>query len=479
MAKKEDKQIGMLSRPPIVAVLGHVDHGKTSLLDKIRQTKIALKEAGGITQKIGAYQVEVGNQKITFIDTPGHQAFSAMRSRGAKVADIVILVVAADDGVMPQTMESIGHIQASGVPFIVAINKIDVPGADVDSVKKQLEQNGVGVEGYGGDVVCVSVSAKTGEGVKDLLEMILLVAEMHEIKADPNGPLFAVIIESKKDQRGAVGTVIVKNGTLHIGDQVNVAGTTIKVRGMFDAEGKPVSQAEPGKPVEVLGFVQMPPVGAELSSRVDLEKTAPVMAADSPPKIKETENQLRLIIKTDSQGSLEAIKATLPTDVFVILFGIGDVIESDVLLARTSQAEIWGFNIKASSEIEKLASSEKVIIKTFNIIYDFLENLEKRILTHLEPTIEDQILGKAEIIASFEINKQMIAGAKVLEGRINKADNLRLLRGEVIVGETRISSLKQQKAEVGEVQVGEEFGIRFSTPLDFKVGDMVISYRSK
>lgn len=470
----------LIARPPIVAVLGHVDHGKTSLLDKIRTSRVAEKEAGGITQKIGAYQVEIDGSKITFIDTPGHQAFSAMRSRGAKVADIVVLVVAADDGVMPQTMESINHITESGVPYVVAINKIDVPGSDIDRVKNQLLQNGVAVEGLGGDIVCVPVSAKTGEGIKDLLEMILLLAQMHEVKADPNGPLQGIIIESKKDQRGAVGTVIVKNGTLHAGDQACLEGSSVKIKGLFSDDGKPVTFASPGQPVEVIGFENLPPIGGEINSWNNSNESKSKSKTEIlSNQIKETENQLRLIVKADSQGSLEAIYASLPTDVFIILSTVGDITESDILLARTSKAEIWGFNIKASTDIEKLAESEKVKIFTFKIIYEFLESLEKRILTFLEPNIEDEILGKAEVIARFDMNGKAIAGSKVVEGRINKSDSIRIKRGEATLGETRISSLKQQKEEVNEIIKGDEFGACFSVPLDFKVGDMVISYRSK
>lgn len=478
MKEEREKKEVLFARPPIVTVLGHVDHGKTSLLDKIRQTDVARKETGGITQKIGAYQVGVGEKKITFIDTPGHQAFSAMRSRGAKVADLVVLVVAADDGVMPQTIESFGHIKAAGVPFLVAINKVDLPGVDVERVRSQLVKNGINLEGHGGEIVSVPVSAKTGQGIEDLLEMILLLGQMNEIKADPDGSLSAIIIESKKDQRGPVGTVIVKNGTLRTGNEIKVAEKNFRVRGMFDADGKSVLAAEPGRPVEVLGFEKVPPVGVEIvlstgggpsEAREDFVKS---------PKRVEEEGKLKLIVKADSLGSLEAVISSLPPAVSLIFSSVGEITESDIFLAQSSGAEIWGFNVRVPSGVEKLADSEHVSVKVFKIIYEFLEELDKRILALFAPTIEEQVLGKAEIIAQFSIGGQSIAGCRVVEGKINKNDTLQLKRGEKNIVEGKISSLRHKKEEINEAVRGEEFGLCFSSPLDFKVGDMLISHRS-
>lgn len=472
------RQVSRQSRPPIVAVLGHVDHGKTSLLDYIRKTRVAAKETGGITQKIGAYQVEVDGKKITFIDTPGHQAFSAMRSRGANVADLVVLVVAADDGVMPQTLESLEHIKVSEVPFLVAINKIDIPGVDIEKIKKQLADNGVKVEGYGGDVVCVSVSAKTGQGIEELLEMILLIAEMEEIKSDPEGPLEAVVIESKMDRRGMVGTIIVKNGTLRIGEQILVEKVSARVRGMMDENGRNLTEAKPGQPVELFGFESFPPVGAKVERVEGLTEPQAFLREIGKLEVsQDAKDKLKIILRTDSFGSGEAIKGSLPNNVFIVMSGVGDILESDILLARTIGAEIVGFNVKASSQVEKLAETEKVKIKTYKIIYELLEDIEKKGLEKVLPEKEKEILGKAVIIKEFNISGTRIAGCQVLEGKINKACNLSFQRGEKTIGETKISSMKHQKTDIKEALAGEDFGAIFSPLLDFKVGDVLISAR--
>lgn len=465
-------------RPPIVTVLGHVDHGKTTLLDKIRQTKVAEREPGGITQSIGAYQVKVKGGKITFIDTPGHVAFSKMRARGGKVSDLVVLVVAANDGVMPQTIESFEHIKAAGVPFLVAINKIDLPGTDVEKVKKQLADNGILIEGYGGDIVAVPVSAKTGQGIDELLEMILLLAEMEEIKANPQGPLEAVVIESKKDKRGSVGTVLVQNGTLKIGDQIQVENISTKIRGMMDENGKPVKEALPGQPVEVLGFAEIPPVGAKITKVEILPKPQVLLpqTQEIPKLPKETENKFKIVLKTDCLGSFEAVSGSLPGEVFLVSHGVGDINESDVLLAQTTQAHIFGFKVKASPQIMKLAEDEGVKIKTHKIIYEFLDELEEEVLKILKPTIEKEILGKAEIIAEFLIGGERVAGCRALEGKIKKADKLHLGRKDKILGEVKIVSMKHQKEDILEAKKGTEFGAIFSPSLDFKIGDVLISF---
>jgi translation initiation factor IF-2 len=468
------------SRPPIVAVLGHVDHGKTTLLDKIRKTRVAQKEAGGITQSIGAYQIRVKEQEsgktktITFIDTPGHAAFSKMRARGAQVTDLVVLVVAANDGVMPQTIESIEHIRQAKVPFLVAINKIDLGGADPEKVKKQLADNGVKVEGHGGEIVAVPVSAKTGEGLEELMEMILLLAEMEDIKADPKGELEAVVIESKKDKRGSVGTVIVRNGTLKVGDKIAVEKVSAKVRGLIDENGKPIKEAEPGKPVEVLGFSQVPPVGAMVTKTETLLATLP-SPQTKPEKIKTEEEKLKLILKADSLGSLEAVKGSLGDKVLVIHSGVGEISESDVFLAKTTQAEIIGYQVKVTPSIQKLGEDEGVIIKTYNIIYELLDYLEERITEFFKPSSDEEAVGRAKIIAQFERGEERIAGCQVLEGKIRKRDQIQLQREDELIGEAKITSMKHQKEKIREAKQGTEFGAIFSPPLDFRLGDMIIS----
>jgi translation initiation factor IF-2 len=463
-----------LSRPPIVAVLGHVDHGKTTLLDKIRKTRVAQKEAGGITQSIGAYQVDFKGKRITFIDTPGHAAFSKMRARGAQVTDLVVLVVAANDGVMPQTIESLQHIKEAKVPFLVAINKIDLSGADLEKVKKQLADNGIKIEGHGGKVVAVSVSAKTGKGVEELMEMILLSAEMENIKADPQSELEAVVIESKKDKRGSVATVIIRNGTLKVGDKIAVEKVSAKVRGLIDERGKPVKEAEPGKPVEVLGFKQVPPIGAKVTRIEELLET-PLAHRPKPEKVKAEEKKLKLILKADSAGSLEAVKGSLSDEVLVIHSGVGGITESDVFLAKTTQAEIIGYQVKVSSSIQKRGEDEGVIVKTYNIIYELLDYLEERVLEILEPSLDEKAIGKAKVVAQFERGEEKIAGCQVLEGKIRKRDKIRLQRDDKLIGEAKIASMKHEREKIREAKRGTEFGAIFSPPLDFKVGDMIIS----
>jgi translation initiation factor IF-2 len=464
------------SRPPIVAVLGHVDHGKTTLLDKIRKTKVAQKEAGGMTQSIGATQVDFKGKKITFVDTPGHAAFSKMRARGAQVTDFVVLVVAADDGVMPQTIESLKHIQEAKVPFLVAINKIDLGGAEPEKVKKQLADNGVKVEGYGGDVVVVPVSAKTGEGVEELMEMILLLAEMAEIKAEPEGELEAVVIESKKDRRGSVGTVIVRNGTLKVGDKIMVEQVPAKVRGLLDEKGKPVKKAGPGMPVEVLGFAQVPPVGAKVTRVEELPAIlASIPSGTKPPKDKAEEKKLKVILKADSLGSLEAVKGSLGETVFLVHAGVGEIIDADIFLAKTTGAVIVGYQVKVAPALRKLAEDEGVIIKTYKIIYELLDDLEESALKAMESSPDETVTGKAKIIAEFVRGEEKVAGCQVLEGKIRKKDKVRLLRGNQVLGAIKIASMKHQREKIQEAKPGIEFGAIFSPPLDFKVGDMLIS----
>ncbi|MBI4999782.1 translation initiation factor IF-2 [Candidatus Gottesmanbacteria bacterium] len=469
-------------RPPIVVVLGHVDHGKTTLLDYIRKTNVAAREPGEITQHIGAYQVNVKTQNsnvktITFIDTPGHEAFAKMRSRGARVADLAVLVVAANDGVMPQTQEAIRHIKQAKIPMIVAINKIDLPGINLEKIKKQLVKEGVALEGYGGEVVVVPISAKTGEGIKDLLEMIILVSEMEKLEGDPQGPLQAIVIESKLDpRRGPVASLLIKNGTFHQGDEVVVEQTKGKVRAMIDERGERLKEAGPGTPVEILGLETVPQVGAVLTKEgVKKEEEEMVVKPSIEKRVEEA--GLKIILKTDVLGTLEAIAVSLEKKkIEIISSGTGDITEGDVFLAKTTGAIIIGFNIKISPSVAKLAETEKVKIKTYQIIYELLEEITEVVEALLVPP-KEEFLGKAEIIAEFAVKKGKIAGCKVVQGRLAVGDKIKILRGEEQIGQARIKFLKQQKEAIDKAELGEECGVLFEPLLDFAIGDIVISHR--
>ncbi len=457
------------SRPPIVTVLGHVDHGKTTLLDAVRKTRVAAKEAGGITQSIGASVVTTKeNKKITFIDTPGHVAFSQMRSRGAKVADIAILVVAADDGVKPQTKEALKHITQAKIPYIVAITKIDLPNADVDSVRGQLEKIGVLFEGRGGQVPQLAVSAKTGEGLEALLEMVVLVAEVNEIGADAKGELEAVVIETSKDKRGPVASVIVRNGTLSVAQEIVAAGIRAKIKGLFDDRGKRVKKITPGYPGQILGFGELPPVGSKVGL---LGKELEIQRKEKKAlERKVKEGEIPLIIKAQTKGSLEAILENLSGKAVVISSGVGEVNESDIFLAKPAEAYVFAFETKIPSTVAKLAETEGVSVEKFEVIYKLLERVEE-----LVKKGEKQILGKAKILASFLYNKRKVAGCKVVSGKINKAEKLILVRGEEELGEARAVSMKKQKQDITEAKEGEEFGVILEPQLDFKIGDMLVS----
>jgi len=470
-------------RPPIVAVLGHVDHGKTSLISKIYEKDLTKKEFGGISQHIGAYQIKIQNpkhkiQNITFIDTPGHVAFSQMRSRGAKVADLAVLVVAADEGVKPQTLESLKHIQEANIPFLVAANKIDLPNVNLEWLKGNLAENGILVEGWGGNVVFVPVSAKTGGGIDELLEMILLLWEMEEVKSDPEGELEAVVIESRLDsKKGPVATILIRNGSLKVGEEIRTEEVGGKIRAMIDDRGRNVNVAYPGEAVEVLGFSKVPSVGSKII-RGSLEEKLP---SSSKPKVFEKEEKegkkIKIILKADTQGTLEAILGSLSQEIKVVFSGVGNTNESDVLLAKTSEAQIIGFNVRVSGAVEKLAETEGVEIKTYNIIYELLEDLEKKVLKLLEPTIDEEILGQAKIIAEFIVKNQRVAGCRVEEGEIDKKSLLHLKREGKIIADCQIVSMRVGKEDVEKVKKGEDFGIILSSPVDFKVGDMLISFR--
>lgn len=460
-------------RPPIVVVLGHVDHGKTTLLDYIRRTNIVQKEAGGITQRIGAsVGITKEGKKITFIDTPGHAAFANMRSGGTKIADVAILVVAADDGVKPQTKEALEYIFSAQIPFIVAATKIDLPSASIDKVRSDLEKEQVLFEGRGGDVPLLAVSGKTGQGIEELLEMINLVSELHEIKGNPEGVLEGVVIETGKDRRGVIISIVVREGTLRVGDQIVTDAQKAKVRGIFDFNEKPVKIIGPGEPALILGFSEAPSVGSKIW-RLN-EKTL-IQKVDEKKKLTEIklgEGQIATILKAKNAGSLEAIIANLPKEIVVLFSGVGDVNESDVFLAKSSKAKIFAFESKISGSVKKLAETEDIDIETFNIIYKLFERFDELI-----KKAQIEILGKAEIIASFPYENKRVAGCRVLTGKISKTDDLRLVRDEKELGQIKVLSIKKGKDNIDLVKQGEECGVLFTPQLDFKIGDVIISVR--
>ncbi len=475
-------------RPPIVTILGHVDHGKTTLLDFIRKSSVAAREHGGITQHIGAYQVEHEGKKITFIDTPGHAAFEKMRSRGAQVADIAILVVAIDDGIMPQTTEAIKHILAAKVPMIVAANKVDLPGIDktvqLQKIKKQLSDQGVLVEEYGGDVPVIELSAKSGAGVDKLLEMITLVAEMHELKGDPSVEPAGVVIEANLDKfKGPIATILVKNGTLKKGGQIDISGIKGKIRGLNDWNGKPMDSAGPSTPVEVLGLETVPTVGGLLGQLPEVAKKEAIMSLVERLKAGE-DKSLKVVIKTDKQGSLEAIEDALNAFnkeerlVKIVLSGTGDIGEADIKLAAGVKAIVVGFNVKIAPTAQRIAENEHVLIRSYTIIYELLDEIEEVIEGMIRPGEIEEVLGRAEIIAEFPYGKnERIAGCRVLEGGINRGSKVRIMRGEENIGETKLKSLKKVREEVTHVEKGNDCGMMFDPPMDFQIGDVVESFR--
>ncbi|MBI4036448.1 translation initiation factor IF-2 [Candidatus Daviesbacteria bacterium] len=479
-----------MTRPPIVTILGHVDHGKTTLLDFIRKSSVAAKEHGGITQHIGAYQVEHDGKLITFIDTPGHAAFEKMRSRGAKVADIAVLVVAVDDGVMPQTIEAIKHIQEAKVPMIVAINKTDLPGINVkvqlEKIKKQLSDQKVLAEEYGGDVPIISLSAKTGEGVDKLLEMISLLAELHELKSESDIAPSGVVIEANLDKsRGPLATLLIRNGTLKKGIQIIVGGVKGKIKGMFDFNGKSIEAAGPSTPVEVLGLESVPGVGATLGQEMEQESRMKQQELSLLEKLKAGESKtLKVIIKADKQGSLEAIVHSLDKInknaklIEVISSGTGDILEGDVKLASSVGAIIIGFNVKVVPTAVKMAETEHVLIRTYNIIYELLSELEDVLEGMFKVGQVEEILGKANIIAEFPFGKsERVLGCRVIEGVISKGSKIRVKRDEEVVGESKLKSLRVVKDEVQKAEKGQDCGMLFDPAIDFQIGDTVESFR--
>ncbi|MEX0616180.1 MAG: translation initiation factor IF-2 [Candidatus Woykebacteria bacterium] len=475
-----------IEAPAVVAVLGHVDHGKTTLLDNIRKTRVADKEVGGITQHVSSYQVEHKGKKITFIDTPGHEAFSQMRARGAKVTDLVILVVAADDGVMPQTKESIAHIKNAGVPFLVAINKVDLPSTNLEKVKKQLSQEGVLVEGYGGDVVAVPISAKTGQGVSELLDMVQLVSEMSEVKKEVGGDFEGVVIESSLDRfKGPIATIIVKKGILRVGDFVFSETCTGKVRSITTFDGVSIKEAGASVPVQILGLEVVPSVGDTLTVR-EVKKGEADKVEKSPwdwssaPK----STEVRLVVKADTYGSLEAITNSIEAlkgpgqEIKFIHKETGDINESDVLLAAASKSIVVGFSVKVAPAVEKIASEEKVNIRVFSLIYELLDEIKEALSSLAEAKRDKEVLGEAEILAKFESEGALIAGCRVTSGRINKADTVAIFRAGKKINETEIKSMKHKLLDINEAESGKEFGVIFDKKANFEKGDIIRSLKN-
>lgn len=484
MAKKLQEHPAS-TRPPVVAVLGHVDHGKTTLLDTIRKTNVAAREHGGITQHIGAYQIKVKERAITFIDTPGHEAFAAMRSRGAAVADIAVLVVAADDSVKPQTIESIEQIKAAGTAMIVAINKIDLPGAHVDKVKADLAKIGVQVEGFGGEAPVALVSAKQGKGVAELLDLILLVADMKGLSRNASGPLEAVIIETKIDKgKGLVATLVVKQGTLAAGTQLYEGSNVIgRVRALMNEYGERLTIVTPGFPAEVLGFSKLPSVGSvvrgeavaeeqRVQEAVPLKDMANFLAAMTEADKK----KLTILLKADTTGSLEAIVASLPKDrVVIVRQDLGDITEADILDAKSSKAFVVGFNVKAAPSIEKLARTEKVVYRTYTIIYELLKELGDVVEGLEEILAPERELGRGQIIAEFPYENMRIAGTKVASGRLARGDTVKIVREEAEIARAKIKSMRRGKEEINKVEEGFDCGILLDKKVDFALGDAIIA----
>lgn len=497
----------LVDKPPVVTVMGHVDHGKTLLLDAIRKSDVVGSEVGGITQHIGAYQIEFNGKIITFIDTPGHESFTAMRARGAGITDIAILVVAADDGVMPQTLEALDHANEADVPVIVVVNKIDKPDADPHRVRQQLSERGLLPEEWGGEHVFTDVSAKEGDNIDHLLEMILLISEMHELKANTNAPASGVVVEAGLDKaRGAVSTFLVQRGTARIGDVV-VAGTEWgKIRAMFDDRAQPVKSAGPATPVEVLGLSN-PPIAGDEFRVVDSEKMARQMADRQRAEKKRQEpgvnrevslenfldriregeiSRLKLVMKTDTQGSLEAILDSLErlsTDdvkLDVIHSGVGGISETDIMLASASEAIVMGFHVRPEPKASRAAELENVEIRTYQVIYDLTDDVQDALIGMLEPVYEEEELARAEVKTTFRVpGMGVIAGSYIVEGEISRNNRVRVVRDDTVVYDSKVSSLRRFKDDVKSVAMGYECGIGIQDFQDLKEGDILEVYEMR
>lgn len=492
-------------RPPVVTVMGHVNHGKTRLLDAIRQTNVMDTEAGGITQHIGAYQVTVNGQKITFLDTPGHEAFTAMRAHGAHITDITILVVAADDGVMPQTIEAINHARAAGVPIVVAINKIDKSNANPELVKQQLADAGLVIEEWGGNTVCIQISAKEKTGISELLENVLLVAEMEELKSSLSQPATGVVIEAEIDKtRGPLATILVQAGTLKVGDTVVVGNTWGRVRAMFNDTGRRIKKAEPATPVEILGLNSVPQVGDTLTAADDEHQAQTLIAKRKAEMEQESFSvartvnlnnlydqisagrmkELNVILKTDFQGSIEPIRSSLErlgtgeVQVRIIHSGTGNITETDVLLAIASKGLIIGFGVGSEENARRLATTRGVDIRYYNVIYSLVDDVNKALKGLLEPSYVEVIEGRAEVKAVFPAGKgAKAAGVFVIEGKISRSSSVRVKKGDKVVIESTVSSLKRFKDDVKEVATGYECGVGIKDFGEFEVGDILEFYK--
>lgn len=500
----EDKKEDLKERPPVITVMGHVDHGKTSILDRIRNSRVAGREAGGITQHIGAYTIRVNDKKIVFLDTPGHEAFTAMRSRGAQVTDVSILVVAADDGVMPQTIEAINHSKAAGVPIIVAINKIDKENANIERVKTELAENGLVPEDWGGDTVLVPVSARTGEGIDDLLEMILMVAEMEELKANPNRLAVGTVIEAQLDKgRGPTATILVQKGTLKHSDMVFSGQASGRIRAMFNDQGKQVKKAGPSTPVLILGLNEVPEAGDMIyavkdekearnyaqkikdHNREEQIKSSSTMNLDELfGKISDGETKdLNIIIKTDVKGTIDAIKQSLiklsneEVKVNIIHGAVGGITESDVNLASASRAIIIGFNVRPTQIAMDMAKNESIEIRTYRVIYDAIEDVKNAITGMLKPQYQEEVLGRATVRDTFKVpGVGTVAGVYVNTGKVTRNATVRLLRDEILIFEGPVSSLKRYKDDVKELTQGYEGGMGLENYNDIKPGDVLEAY---
>lgn len=500
----EDKEENLVERPPVVSVMGHVDHGKTSILDAIRNTSVTRGEAGGITQHIGAYTVKVNDKNISFLDTPGHEAFTEMRMRGAKSTDIAILVVAADDGVMPQTVEAINHAKAAEIPIIVAINKMDKEAADQNRVMQGLMEYGLVPEEWGGDTIMVPVSAHTGDGIKDLLEMVLLVAEVKELKANPNRDAVGIIIEAQLDKsRGPVATVLVQKGTLHQGDYVVTGSASGRIRAMFDSKGKAIKNAGPSIPAQILGLSDVAEAGdkiyavkdekvardyadraAEFKREERLIAKANTNLEDMYSDIQEGElKELNIIVKTDVKGTVDAVSSSLTklsneeVKVSVIAGAVGGITESDVLLAQASNAIIIGFNVRPTQGALERAKDNNIEIRTYSVIYEAIEDVSKAIVGMLDPEFKENVLGRAEVRDTFKIpGAGTIAGVMVTNGVVTRKSKIRLLRDNVVIFDGDISSMKRFKDDASKLQAGYEGGIGLERYNDIKVGDVMEAY---
>ncbi len=504
--EEEDDEKDLKERPPVVVVMGHVDHGKTSLLDSIRHSSVTSNEAGGITQHIGAYTVQIDGKPITFLDTPGHEAFTAMRMRGAQITDIAVLVVAADDGVMPQTIEAINHAKAAGVDIIVAINKMDKPSANPDRVKQELTEYGLLAEDWGGETICVPVSAVNKEGIDQLLEMITLVAEMKELKANPNKKARGAIVEAQLDKgRGSVATVLVQNGTLHVGDPIVAGSAYGKIRAMTDDKGRRVKKAGPSTPVEILGLSEVPTAGdtfyvaenekqARQVAESVVAKNRENLIKDTPQKVSLDDlftqiqsgnvKDLNVVVKADVQGSVEAVRQSLErlsneeVRIRIIHGGVGTITESDVMLASASNAIIIGFNVRPEPAAKLFADEEKVDVRLYRVIYNAIEDITAAMKGMLDPVYEEKVLGHAEIRQLFKASGVgNIAGSYVLDGKFERNCQARITRDGIVIFEGELESLKRFKDDVKEVAAGYECGLVFKKFNDIKVGDFVEAFK--